>query len=205
MKIDPAALAWKDAYKWMIGSILPRPIAFVSTMDAQGKANLAPFSFFTGICAEPFLVCFAPMRRGTDGAKKDTLANIEATGEFVINVVGEKIAKPMNDCATEYEPEVDEFQEAGLNKLPSERIRPPRVAESDVHLECRLYELLHFGDQPGSGSLVIGEVLLIHAKDTLIHDGKIDTNQLNPIGRMAGPAYTRAIADTFLMERKKRD
>ncbi|MEW9104362.1 flavin reductase family protein [Paenibacillus sp.] len=203
MDITPHELHWRDAYKLMIGSILPRPIAFVSTIDLNGTANLAPFSFFTAICAEPLLICFAPMRRGTDGCKKDTLVNIEATGEFVVNIVGEQIVEPMNETAVEFDPEVDEFQTAGLTPIPSEVIRPYRVKESGIHLECVVHDILHFGDQPGAGSLVIGKVVLMHINDELYADGKINMEKLLPIGRMAGQVYTRAAADTFMLERKK--
>jgi flavin reductase (DIM6/NTAB) family NADH-FMN oxidoreductase RutF len=203
MDIAPHELHWRDAYKLMIGSILPRPIAFVSTIDPNGTANLAPFSFFTAICAEPLLIGFAPMRRGTDGRKKDTLVNIEATGEFVVNIVGEQIVEPMNETAAEFEPDVDEFQAAGLTPIPSQLIRPYRVQESSIHMECVLHDILHFGDQPGAGSLVIGKVVLMHISDELYADGKIDMEKLLPIGRMAGHVYTRAVSDTFMLERKK--
>lgn len=203
MKVEPSTLAWKDSYKLLIGSILPRPIAFVSTLSKDGKANLAPFSFFTGICSDPFLVCFAPMRRGTDGEKKDTLINIEETKEFVINIVGEKIVNEMNDCAIDYAHDIDEFEQVQLTKVSSEILLPPRVKESDVQLECVLREILHFGDLPGAGSLVIGQVVMVHVQDELYRDGKIDTELLQPIGRLAGQSYTRAAADTFVLERKK--
>ncbi|WP_028401026.1 flavin reductase family protein [Ectobacillus panaciterrae] len=203
MKIKPDALPWSEAYKLMTGAIQPRPIAFVSTINKEGQANLAPFSFFTAICADPMMICFSPMRRGTDGARKDTLNNIEATREFVVNIVGEKIVDQMNDCAVEFSSEVDEFEEVGLTKAESGIVKPPRVQESDVQLECVLHEVLHFGDQPGAGSLVIGQVVNIHVKDELYYDGKIDTEKLQPIGRLAGPLYTRAVADTFILERKK--
>nr|WP_239534265.1 flavin reductase family protein [Thalassobacillus pellis] len=197
-------MAWKDAYKLLIGSVLPRPIAFVSTLNEDGEANLAPFSFFTGICADPMLVCFAPMLRGTDGSKKDTLSNIEQTKEFVINVVSEEFVERMNNTAIEYPSDVDEFEAAGFEKEPSVSVRPPRVKESKVHLECSLHEVLHFGDEPGAGSLVIGKVNRVNIRDELYADGRIDTEKLNPIGRLAGPSYTKAIAETFTLERKKR-
>jgi len=202
VKIEPCTLPWKDAYKLLIGSVLPRPIAFVSTIDKDGKANLAPFSFFTGICADPFMVCFAPMNRGTDGKKKDTLRNIEETKEFVINVVNEEIVEEMNHCAIEFDKKIDEFEEAGLTKIQSEIIKPYRVKESKVQLECVLHDIIYLGDKPGAGSLVIGQVVMVHIDDELYNDGKIDTEQLNPVGRLAGAVYTRATADTFILERK---
>src|SRR4051812_2990056 len=113
MDMSPETMEWRDAYKLLIGSILPRPIAFVSTVDEKGIANAAPFSFFTAICADPMLICFSPMRRGSDGAKKDTLVNIEKTKQFVINIVSENMAQQMNECAIEFAPDVDELEVAG--------------------------------------------------------------------------------------------
>lgn len=201
MEVSPESLEWRDAYKLLIGSILPRPIAFVSTIDKMGIANAAPFSFFTAICAEPMLICFSPMRRGTDGAKKDTLVNIENTKQFVINIVSEDMAKQINDCAAEYAPEVDEIEQVGLIKEPSFKVNVPRIKESLVHLECELYQILDFGDKPGAGSLVIGKVVNVQVADQLFSKGRIDTTILQPIGRMAGNSYTNPLGKTFDMIR----
>ncbi|MGX6444168.1 flavin reductase family protein [Neobacillus sp. K501] len=201
MEITPESLGWRDAYKLLIGSILPRPIAFVSTMDINGVANAAPFSFFTAICAEPMLICFSPMRRGSDGAKKDTLVNIENTKQFVINVVSEEMAKQINDSAAEYGPEVDEIEQVGLTKEPSVKVKVPRIKESLVHLECELYQILDFGDHPGSGSLVIGKVVNVQVADQLLSNWRIDTTLLQPIGRMAGNSYTNPLGKIFEMIR----
>ncbi|WP_223595492.1 flavin reductase family protein [Neobacillus bataviensis] len=202
MEITPEALEWREAYKLLIGSILPRPIAFVSTIDVDGTANAAPFSFFTAICADPMLICFSPMRKGKDGAKKDTLVNIENTGQFVINIVSERMAEQMNNCAIEFTPDIDEIVETGLTKEPGHKVKVPRIAESLVHLECELQQVLHFGDKPGSGSLVIGKVVHVHVQDELMDKGKIDTAHLKPIGRMAGNIFTDPLAKTFEMKRK---
>jgi flavin reductase (DIM6/NTAB) family NADH-FMN oxidoreductase RutF len=202
MEVSPDTLEWRDAYKLLIGSILPRPIAFVSTIDENGIANAAPFSFFTAICADPMLICFSPMRRGSDGAKKDTLLNIEKTKQFVINIVSESMAKQMNDCAVEFAPEVDELEVTGLTKEPSRVVKVPRIKESLVHLECELYQVLDFGDQAGAGSLVIGKVLNFHVEDDLFHKGRVDTEKLQPIGRMAGNTYTNPLGNTFDIIRK---
>lgn len=202
MDVKPDSLHWKDAYKLMIGSILPRPIAFVSTADEYGTANLAPFSFFTAISAEPMMICFSPMRKGSDGGKKDTLVNIEKTKEFVINIVSESIAEQMNRCAAEFEPEVDEFDHCGLTKAKSKTVVPPCVKESMVHLECELHDVLHFGEHAGSGSLVIGKVKHFHVEDALFYEGKIDSAKLNPIGRLAGHMYTKPMTDTFEIVRR---
>ncbi|WP_430509363.1 flavin reductase family protein [Gottfriedia solisilvae] len=203
MEIRPDTLPWQDAYKLLIGSVLPRPIAFVSTKNTEGVANVAPFSFFTAICADPMLVCFAPMIRGTDGDKKDTLKNIESTKEFIINIVSEEICEQVNQAATDFAYGIDEFEMVGLTKIDGTTVNVPRVKESLVGLECELFELLHFGDNKGAGSLVIGKVVNVHINDELYENGKINTEKLNPVGRLAGHSYTKAITDTFAIERKR--
>ncbi|WP_409296639.1 flavin reductase family protein [Peribacillus sp. SCS-26] len=203
MELNPAALQWREAYKLLTGSILPRPIAFVSTRSEDGTDNLAPFSFFTAISADPMMVCFSPMRRGTDGMKKDTLANIEATGQFVINIVGEDIIQQVNECAAEFSSIIDEFEASGLGKEESMKVQPHRVRESKVHLECELYQVLDFGSGAGSGSLVIGKVVHVHVHDSLYEEGRIHTAKLNPVGRLAGAAYTLPAASTFDLPRKQ--
>lgn len=201
MIIDPATLPWRDAYKLMTGSILPRPIAFVSTISQDGVRNLAPFSFFTAVCPEPMTLCFSPMIRGSDGQKKDTLVNIEATGEFVINIVSEPFAAQMNATSAEFLPDVDEFQAAGLTPAPCERVRPPRVGESLVSYECRLLQVVQVGEgQPGSGALVLGQVERIHLADAVVEAGRIRVDLLQPIGRMAGHEYLRC-TDRFTLIR----
>ena len=202
MNVNPSTLEWQNAYKLIVGSILPRPIALVSSIDEEGVTNIAPFSFFTAICADPFLVCFSPMRRGSDGSKKDTLLNIEETKQFVINIVSEDIVEKMNITATDFEQHVDEFVEAGFTKEKSLVVVPPRVKESKVQLECNLHEVLHFGDKPGAGSLVIGKVEMVHIDDDIYYEGKIDTKKLNPVGRMTGNLYTRSTTDMFELIRK---
>ncbi|WP_226671762.1 flavin reductase family protein [Rossellomorea aquimaris] len=203
MDIKPETLEWQSAYKLMIGSILPRPIAFVSSLDKEGNANLAPYSFFTAICAEPMLVCFSPMRRGKDGSKKDTLENIESTKEFVINIVSEEFVEEMNNCAIEFDRGIDEFEQVGLTKKESITVQPPGVSESKVQLECVLHEVLHFGDHPGAGSLVIGKVECVRINDELYYDGKIDSEKLKPVGRLAGQMYTKPLSDSFELIRKR--
>jgi flavin reductase (DIM6/NTAB) family NADH-FMN oxidoreductase RutF len=203
LEIKTDQLEWRDAYKLLQGSVLPRPIAFVSSQDENGNANLAPFSFFTVISANPMMVCFSPMRRGTDGVKKDTLKNIESTNEFVINIVSEEFVQQMNDCATEFPSEVDEFDASGLTKVDSVAVKPSRVKESKVHLECVLDQVLHFGgEEAGSGSLVIGKVVHVHVDDDLYENGRINSEKLNPVGRLAGATYTLPLAKTFELQRK---
>ncbi len=200
MTIDPGSNDPRDIYKLMIGAIVPRPIAFVSTLSTEGVRNLAPFSFFTAISANPPVVCFAPMVRGSDGARKDTLRNIEARGEFVINVVSEEIAEKMNACSPEFPPEIDEFDISGLTAAPSTLVLPPRVAESKISMECRLFRIVEVSDKPLGGSLVLGEVLRFHVMDSLFDNFRIDSDSLRAIGRMAGPEYVRTL-DRFAMIR----
>ena len=202
MVIDPKDAGWQNTYKLMIGSIVPRPIAFVSTVSPEGVRNLAPFSFFTGVSANPPVICFSPMRRRGADPHKDTLRNITITREFVVNIVSEEFAEQMNITSAEFPPEVDEFEAAGLTPIPSDLVKPPRVKESHVHMECKLYLLVEIGGMDGSGNLVLGEVLRFHVDDRYIDDFKIDPEQLRAIGRMGGASYTRT-TDRFDMVRPK--
>jgi flavin reductase (DIM6/NTAB) family NADH-FMN oxidoreductase RutF len=199
MIVDPSGNNSLDIYKLMTGAIVPRPIAFVSTVSADGVFNLAPFSFFTGISANPPVICFCPMIRA-DGTRKDTLRNIEEAREFVVNIVSEETAERMNLCAPEYPPDVDEFQISGLTPVPSDLVRAPRVGESRVNMECRLLQIVDVSTRPMGGSLVLGEILRFHVDDALFDNYKIDPGKLRPIGRMGGPAYTRT-TDRFDMTR----
>src|SRR5690606_21907748 len=148
----------------------PRPIAWVSTMDRNGVLNAAPFSFFTGVSIEPPLVLFAVERR--HGQQKDTLVNIEATGEFVVNVVTESTVQAMNETSRDFLPEEDEFALAGLTPMPSVHVRVPAIQESPIHLECVLRDIHEVGSSPHA--LVIGEVVGVRVQDTFIRDGRVD-------------------------------
>ena len=202
MIVDPKEAGWLDTYKLLIGAIVPRPIAFVSTLSPEGIPNLAPFSFFTGVSANPPVICFCPMRRRGPIPEKDTLHNITVTREFVVNIVSEEFADKMNIASAEFPPEVDEFEAAGLTPIPSDLVKPPRVKESHVHMECRLYLLVEVGGEDGSGNLVLGEVLRFHIDDQYFHNFKIDPDQLRAIGRMGGATYTRT-TDRFDLARPK--
>ncbi len=200
MIIDPGGVVPRNIYKLMIGLIVPRPIAFVSSVNASGARNLAPFSFFTAISANPPAICFAPMTRGAAATQKDTLRNITATGEFVVNIVSEEFADRMNIASTEFPPEVDEFTASGLTPVASDLVRPPRVAESPAAMECRLLQIVTVSTLPLGGSLVIGEVLRFHVSDAIINDYRIDPDLWHPIGRMGGSIYART-TDRFDMPR----
>lgn len=203
MIIDPKNTFAGDVYKLMVGVIVPRPIAFVSSLSVDGIRNLAPFSFFTAVSANPPVICFSPMIRGRDGSRKDTLNNIEQTGEFVVNIVSEDFAAKMNIASTEFEPHIDEFAESGLTAVPSDLVKPPRVGESKVNMECRLVQIVHVSPKPLGGSLVLGEVLRFHVEEEIIDNFKIDPDKLGAIGRMGGPTYIR-VTDRFDMERPVR-
>jgi flavin reductase (DIM6/NTAB) family NADH-FMN oxidoreductase RutF len=201
MTIDPGKNDPRNIYKLMTGAIVPRPIAFVSTVNGSGARNLAPFSFFTGISANPPVICFAPMVR-TSGVerKKDTLRNIEETGEFVVNVVSEDIAEKMNACSPEFPSAVDEFEVAGLTAIASDLVKPPRVGESKISMECRLVRIVEVSDKPLGGSLVLGEIVRFHVADQLFDNFRIDADGLCAIGRMAGADYVRT-TERFAMTR----
>jgi len=200
--LDPGQIAFNDIYKLMIGAIVPRPIAFVSSIDAAGVRNLAPFSYFTACSSNPPVVCFCTSVRSGPMPYKDTLRNIEATGEFVVNIVSEEFAGKMNATSAEVPPEIDEFELSGLTPLASDLVRPPRVAESKVQMECRLHQIVRVSDKPGGGILVLGEVIRFHVLERLLDGFRIDPDKLNAIGRMGGPTYVRT-RDRFNMERPK--
>ena len=202
MKFDPADLSFADVHKLMIGSIVPRPIAFVSTISKDGKNNIAPFSYFNGVCSKPPTIMFAPARRGWDGKEKDTLVNIRFNKQFVVNIVSESIVEQMVMCATDFDPNVDEFDISGLNAQKSKKVLPPRLKESKVSFECELNQIVEIGDKnPGSGFIVIGTVVLFHIDDSIYENGHIRLDKLEPIGRLAGNWYTRP-NDNFEIIRK---
>ena len=202
---DPAHESMQNIYKLMVGAIVPRPIAFVSTCDRRGVLNLAPFSYFTAVSANPPVVLFCPSVREEDTtrgivAHKDTLRNIVNTREFVVNIVSEAIAAQMNATSAQGPPDVDEFALAGLTPLASEAVKPPRVAESPVQMECRLRQIVEVSDKPGGGSVVLGEVLRFHVREDLVENYRIDADKLAAIGRMGGPTYVRT-HDRFDLKR----
>jgi flavin reductase (DIM6/NTAB) family NADH-FMN oxidoreductase RutF len=203
MEISPNALPRQSIYKILIGSVVPRPIGWISTVSASGQPNLAPFSFFNMVCPKPPTVLFCPMIRGTDGNPKDTLNNVRATGEFVVNIVSEELAAAMIASSVEIAPDVNEFELTGLETAPSVVVKPPRVAGSPIHFECKVTQIIEVGNQPGGGSVVLGEIVHLHVdKRVLIGEDKIDLTELRPIGRLAGSAYVR-MTDLFEMERPK--
>jgi len=203
MEIAPDSIPRASLYKILIGSVVPRPIGWISTINASGQPNLAPFSFFNVVCPKPPTVLFCPMIRGTDGNTKDTLNNVRVTGEFVVNIFGEDLAAEMIATSVEVTQEVNEFELAELESAPSTVVKPPRVARSPIHFECQLTQVVEIGNNPGCGSVVIGEIVHLHVDERVLFDGdKIDLAALKPIGRLAGSAYVR-MTDLFEMERPK--
>ena len=183
----------------LTGVVVPRPIALVSTVSPDGLANLAPFSFFNAMAYSPPTVVLG-ISRQADWKAKDTLANIEATGEFVVSVVVDGIAAAMNAAAAEYPADVDEFEISGLTPAPSETVRPPGVAESPVNMECRLNQTIQLGDPQTGNGLVIGEILLMNVRDDVIDGHRINHARLKPVGRLAGNMYCHT-HDTYELAR----
>ena len=203
MEISPASLPHQSIYKILTGAVLPRPIGWISSVDISGHPNLAPFSFFNVVCSKPPTVVFCPLIRGTDGKTKDTLNNVRLTGEFVVNIVTEELVPAMNLSSIEDVPELNEFEFAGLTAAPSVVVRPPRVAESPIHFECKVHQIVDISDQPGGGSLVIGTILHIHVDErVLLGEDKINLSALKPVGRLVGNYYTR-VTDLFELARPK--
>ena len=195
-RYDPGKDSSADLYKLMISMVVPRPIAFVSSLDSQGIRNLAPFSYFMACSADPPVVCFVAAHRAGPLPAKDTLTNIFATKEFVVNIVSEEFADKMNLTSAEVPPDIDEFILSQLTPLASELVRPPRVAESHAHMECRLRQTLPIPNRAGeANTIVFGDVLRFHVDEAVLQDPrdayKIDPGKLRAIGRMGGPTYTR--------------
>ena len=186
LSFDTTNNPFGDNYKFLIGSILPRPIAVVSTKNSDGSNNLAPFSFFTGISAKPMIVAFAPLIRTSTGEKKDTVINIERDKEFVINFTTEANCDQVNLASSELPYGEDEFIHAGLTPIASELVKPMRVKESPIHFECKLRDIISYGDQPGAGTLITGEVLKVHVAESIYDQGRIVTSAWKPMGRGAG-------------------
>jgi len=176
----------------LTGGVGPRPIALASTVSPEGVRNLAPFSFFNAFCAHPPMVGFAPNRRGRDGGVKDTYRNAVATREFVIAAVSHAMVQQMNIASAEYPEGVDEFVKSGLTGLPALRVRPDLVAESPFQIECRLHQEVELGSGPGSGLLLVGEVLAFHAREDCFDGDQLDPGRLDLVGRNGGSWYTHA-------------
>jgi flavin reductase (DIM6/NTAB) family NADH-FMN oxidoreductase RutF len=199
-QLDPSSASPIQLYHQLIRCIVPRPIAWVSTISEGGVTNLAPFSFFTGVGINPPTLCFCPMNR-RDGTPKDTLLNLGAVPEFVVNVVPADQAEAMNLSAADLDRETSEFEASGIEASPAAKVRPPRVRCSPVHLECEVHSILNLGVGPLGSNLVIGKILHIEIAETVLDDdGLIDPGKLDLIGRMGGDAYVTT-RERFSMKR----
>jgi flavin reductase (DIM6/NTAB) family NADH-FMN oxidoreductase RutF len=199
VEFDPAVADKRQIYRLLVGSVVPRPIGWASTLSSSGVANLAPFSFFTVVCVAPPMISLT-IARNPDGSEKHTLKNVRDTGEFCFNVVTEPVWKEMVDSANAF-PEADsEFAETGLTPIPGVKVKAPRVKEVPIHFECKLERVIELG--PNRHPLVIGEVVYIHVDPACMTENYIDMKKLNPIGRLNGFFYA-SLGEIF--ERKFED
>ncbi len=191
MEWNPESLDGSSIYKLLSGVVVPRPIGWISTVDLEGNYNLAPYSFFNLVSANPPYVVFSPARK-RDLSLKDTLHNTKVTGEFVVNMVTEELAEKMNLTAADLPSHSSEFELAELTPIPSVKVKPPRVGESPVNLECRLTHMIELSPEPGGCTLVVGRVVYIHISDEILSDGhKIDFLKYKALGRLAGKLYCK--------------
>ncbi len=192
-RIDPKETATRDMHQFLLGSVSPRPIAFVSTVDKDGNHNLAPYSFFNAFSSNPPLLVFSSNRRVRDNTTKDTLANVISTKEAVINVVSHSIVKNMTLTSVEFPAGTSEFSKAGLTPMDSELVTPPRVKESPVNMECKVKDIITLGTGGGAGHLIICEVVMMHINEDVIDDNnRIDPHKIDLMGRMGRSFYVRA-------------
>ena len=198
LTVDPKEIPVPKLHQYLLGAVGPRPIAFASTIDEQGRPNLSPFSFFNVFGANPPILIFSPARRGRDNTVKHTYNNSKATGEVVINVVNYDLVQQVSLSSTEYDEGVNEFVKAGLTMLESEIVKPYRVKESPVQFECRINEIVETGSEGGAGNLVICQVLKMHIREDILDEkGYIDQHKIDLVARMGGNWYTRATPGMF--------
>ncbi|MDT0689939.1 flavin reductase family protein [Salegentibacter sp. F188] len=205
LSIAPKEVSTGELHQYLQGAVGPRPIAFASTVDAEGRPNLSPFSYFNIFSTNPPILVFSPSRRGRDNTVKHTFTNVKATMEVVINIVNYDIVQQMSLSSTEYEEGINEFEKAGLTMLKSDLVKPFRVAESPVQIECRVNEIVELGTEGGAGNLVICEVLKLHIKEEILDDkGAVDPLKIDQVARMGGNWYSRANAGLFEVKKPLR-
>ena len=198
MKINPKT--FEGFNRVLTGVVVPRPIAFVSTISNSGNVNLSPYSFFNAVSYDPPLIIFSSSKFTSDGKLKDSLSNIEQNGEFVVNIVNENIVEAMNTTAAEYPEDVNEFDVANLTQIDSDLVKPPRLRESPVNMECKLERIITLGTEAHPQGLVIGEIIQLHIDDEIISGHRINHEKLKPVGRLAGNMYTHTY-DVFELMR----
>lgn len=196
--VDFSKITGQEAFAFMLGAVAPRPIAFASTIDKDGNVNLSPYSFFNAFSVVPPILAFSPARRLRDGTSKQTLDNVIEVPEVVINMVNYSIVEQMSLSSTEYDKGVNEFIKSGLTEVKSEKVKPPRVLESPASFECKVIDIINFGDHGGAGSMVICEVLMAHFNDDIFDaKGSIDPRKLDAVARLGGDWYSRASGDSL--------
>ena len=195
---NPKELDIKTNYHLMISGIVPRPIAFVSSISKKGESNLAPYSFFNGFGANPPIVGFSPALSGRTGLPKDTLLNIEETKEFTISIANSKMVGQVSLSSCEYTRGIDEFNKTGLSKESSLIVKPPFIKESSFSMECKLYDIIDLGNKPASGNLILGEIVMFHvSEDILNKNNQVDPMLLDAISRMGGSWYSKSNSGLF--------
>lgn len=205
LQIDPQSIPTPALHAYLLASVAPRPICFASTVDAEGKVNLSPYSFFNVFSANPPILVFSPARRVRDNTVKDTLENVQQTKEVVVNIVNYAMVQQMSLSSTEYPKGVNEFVKAGFTEEPSLKVKPPRVKEAPVQLECKVNDIITLGTEGGAGHLVICEVVQLHIDESILDaNGKIDPAKIDAVARMGGNWYTRANAGMFEVEKPLR-
>jgi flavin reductase (DIM6/NTAB) family NADH-FMN oxidoreductase RutF len=206
LTVDPKEVSVSKFHSYLLGAVTPRPIAFASTVDIGGLVNLSPFSFFNCFGANPPILIFSPARRARDNATKHTYENVKEVQEVVINVVNYDMVQQTSLASTEYAKGVNEFVKAGFTEVPSLKVRPPRVAESPIAMECKVLQIIQTGDQGGAGNLVICEVLLMHIKQEVLDaEGRIDPWKLDAVARLGGDWYCRVQGDSIFSVPKPHD
>ncbi len=202
ISIEPKDLSMSKLQGYLQGAVAPRPIAFASTLSKSGKPNLSPFSFFNLFSFNPPILVFSPVRKGRDNTAKHTLVNCEVTREVVINVVNFDIVQQMSLSSADYPDGVNEFLKSGLTPIPSDIVKPYRVAESPVQFECKVNEIIPLGKEGGAGNLIICEVVKIHINETVLDEnGAIDPFKIDLVSRLGADWYSRAKAGLFSVEK----
>jgi flavin reductase (DIM6/NTAB) family NADH-FMN oxidoreductase RutF len=206
LKIYPKEISVPKLHSYLLGAVTPRPIALASTVDAAGNVNLSPFSFFNCFGSNPPLLVFSPARRGRDSTTKHTYENILEVKEVVINVVNYAMVQQTSLASTEFPKGVNEFIKSGLTPIQSELVKPPRVAESPIHMECKVLQVIETGMGGGAGNLILCEVLLMHIKDEVLDEqGRIDPYKVDAVARLGGDYYARVHSDAIFTVPKPLD
>jgi flavin reductase (DIM6/NTAB) family NADH-FMN oxidoreductase RutF len=195
--IDPTELAQPDLHQILLTAVAPRPICFASTVDKDGNVNLSPYSFFNVFSSNPPIMIFSPARSGRDNSLKHTHQNVLEVPEVVINIVNHPMVEQMSLSSTAYDKGVNEFVKAGFTEVPSEKVKPPRVAEAPVSFECTVQEVIELAQTPGAGNLIMAKVELIHINESYLTGGVLDTEKLDLVGRMGANWYIRATKDAL--------